>query len=309
MKQALALAFLVFPGAALAATGVASDSNCPSSEMVSLKLVGLLPEGGPGKATVRIHSDGGALQIELATSGEEPHRRAVPVTGDCEARAEMAALVIASWLDAMPVGTIRAPGIPPRQVRFRQTQGVEQDGSDDGETEPLAFSMRTYLGASILGLVDGQGAGTGLAMAASMPNLLDEFGLWLDLSLALPRNIAVGQGTAQYWRPTLALAASAEFYRKNLVLRVQAGPALGVLLVHGSGYNPDRSDSSLTWGAQAGLSLVQPWRRDEVWLLLEALLWTQGRAVHSPTPSGVDLTARLPESELRLSLGFSWEIR
>jgi len=82
-----------------------------------------------------------------------------------------------------------------------------------------------------------------------------------------------------------------------------------VLLVHGSGFDPNRSDTVSTWGAQAGLCLVRPWKRDEAWLLLEALLWTQGRNVRSSTPSGTDFVVPFPESELRLSVGFSWEIR
>jgi hypothetical protein len=54
--------------------------------------------------------------------------------------------------------------------------------------------------------------------------------------------------------------------------------------------------------------LARSWRRNELWLRLDALLWPQGRSVRSKLPSGSDIEVALPEWEIRLAAGFSWGI-
>ena len=305
----LAAAVLAIPASSVAATRVSSDSNCPSSDAISLKLLGLLAAGGPETASARVRIDGDSMRIEVSTPGEESRLRTVPATGDCEARAEMAALIIAAWLDAMPVGTISAPGVPPREIRAAPQRSGESDPLDDPEKAPFAISTHTMLGAGIFGLADGRGASTGLAATAAMPNLLENFGWSLEASLGLPRQMTVGQGIAHIWRPTFVLSASAEPYRKKWVVRVQAGIALGILLVSGSGYSSNRSTTSATWGASAGLCLARTWKRHEAWLRLDGVAWPQGRTIRSDrVPSGPDISTPLPEWEIRSSMGFSWGI-
>jgi hypothetical protein len=307
---ALTAAVLAMPAASVAATRVSSNSNCPSSDAISVKLLALLAAGGPETASARVRSDGKSMQIEVSTPGEEGRQRTVPATGDCDAQAEMAALIIAAWLDAMPVGTLSAPGIPPREVRAAPgSSSGESDPLDEPEGDPVTISTRTILGAGILGFADGQGAVGGLAATVAMPNLLENFGWSLEASLGLPRQISVGQGIAHIWRPTFALSASAELYRKHWVVRAQTGAALGILLVNGTDYSANRSSTSVTWGASAGLCLLRPWKRHEMWLRLDGVAWPQGRAVRSNSlVSSQDISVPLPEWEIRSSVGFSWWI-
>jgi len=306
---ALTAAVLAFPAMSIAATRVSSDSNCPSSDAISIRLLGLLAAGGPETASARVRSEGDSMRIEVSTPGEAGHQRTVPATGDCEARAEMAALIIAAWLDAMPVGTITAPGIPPREIRATPRSSGESDPLDDPENAPPAIDTYTTLGTGIFGLADGRGANTGLAATVGMPNLLESFGWSLEASLGLPRQLAVGQGIAHIWRPTFVLSASAEPHRKKWVVRVQAGIALGILLVSGSDYSSNRSTTSAMWGASAGLCLARPWKRHEAWLRLDGIAWPQGRAIRSDRiPSGPDISVPLQEWEIRSSIGFSWRI-
>ena len=305
----LIAAVLAIPAASVAATRVSSDSNCPSSDAISVRLLGLLAAGGPETASARVRSDGESMRIEVSTPGEESRQRTVPGTGDCDARAEMAALIIAAWLDAMPVGTISAPGVPPREIRAAPRRSGESDPLDEPESHAVAISTHTILGAGILGLADRQGASAGLAATVGMPNLLENFGWSFEASLGLPRQTAVGDGIAHIWRPTFAWSASAELYRKNWVVRAQAGLALGILLVNGTEYSPNRSSTSATWGASAGLCLARPWKRHEAWLRLDGVAWPQGRSIRSNSvPSGPDISTPLPEWEIRSAVGFSWGI-
>jgi hypothetical protein len=310
MKQlALTLAIAAIPAVSTAATRVSSDSACPSADAISQRLLGLLAAGGPAAASARVHSEEASLRIELATPGEPNRERIVPATGDCEARAEMAALIIASWLDAMPVGAVGTAPVPVREVQAAHPRSyeVEPTGAPAGRLAP--GRGHTLVGAGLFGLADKQGASAGFALDAAMPNLLGHFGCAAGVSLGLPRQLSVGQGIAHYWRPTFALAATGELHASNWLVRPRIGVALGVLSVNGSNYLPNRSATTVTWGAGAGLTVARPWQLGEAWLRIEALMWPQGRSLRSNRPpSGPDLEVALPDWEMRLTAGFSWGV-
>ena len=115
------------------------------------------------------------------------------------------------------------------------------------------------------------------------------------------RQMKVGQGTAHIRRPTFALSATFELNRKRWLLRAQVGPALGILLVNGTGYPKDRSDTSVMWGADVGLTLARPWKRHQMWVRLDAVAWPQGRSVLSKP----NVAEPLPGWEVHAALGFS----
>jgi hypothetical protein len=204
----------------------------------------------------------------------------------------------------VPVGTISAPGIPPREWRDGSPAGGYADPRDDPNWEPLRTSKRTLIGAGALALADEQGINPGLVLSAGMPELIEDFGLLLEASMGLARNLAVGTGTARYWRPTLALQASADVYRQRWALRALAGPTLAVLRVSGSGYAKNLSDTTVMWGVDFGLLLARAWPKHVGWISVGGMAWPQGRTVRS-RPDG---QASLPEWEGRLAVGLSWEI-
>jgi hypothetical protein len=308
---ALVFSFLVGLPAAKGATRVSSNTNCPSSDAVSLKLVGLLSAGGPASASARVRAesnrDGLSLFIELSTPGEETHQRVLPATGDCESRAEAAALIIAAWLDAMPAAVLAAPGIPPRIRETAPTSGDATDLVEEEAPEPLPKGLRTLVGGSLLGLADGQGADAGLALDGTL--LFGQFGLALNASVALPRGVTVGQGTANYWRPTLELNAMAQLHAAKWSLYAQAGPAVALLLVQGTGFDPNRSDYSYELSAGAGLRAMIPWKSKTAWLTVGGILWPQGRKVESTVANSTAIiSAPLPGWEVRVAIGLSWRV-
>ncbi len=302
LLRILALAVVWIPAAALAATRVSSDSSCPSSDAISLRLMGLLATGGPENAVARVEVGAEEMRIEVATPGEPSQERSVPLSGDCQERAEVAALIIASWLDAIPARTISAPG-----AAAREPLGQNPATTDSGKgrvREPPATSSRALAGLGGFGLVDPRGIVPGLILDAGMPELIGNLGLALQASVGLYRDVAVGPGTARYWRPTLVLRATAELLRGRWVLRAVAGPALGILLVSGSGYERNSSDAAVMWGVDFGLVLARAWQRSEGWISLGAVAWPQGRNIRSK-PEG---QASLPDWEARLAAGIAWEI-
>jgi hypothetical protein len=303
---ALTATVLAISSRSLGAARISSNSNCPASDAIGLRLLGLLAAGGPESASARVRMDGESMRIEVSTPGEESRQRTVPATGDCDARAEMAAFIIAAWLDALPVGTVRTPGVPPREVRHAPRSGGEADPLDELEGERLMFSTRTFVGGGIFALGDGLGASAGLAALIGMPNLIENVGWLLEGSMSLTRQMVVGQGTAHVRRPTFALLATFELYRKRWLLRAQVGPALGILLVNGTGYQADERDTSVMWGVDVGFSLVRPWKGHEIWLGMDAIGWPQGRGILSQQgPGSMNIVVPLPSWEVRSVLGFS----
>jgi len=310
-RLVLMLAVTAFPAVSLAATRVSSDSNCPSSDAISQRLLGLLAAGGPTTASAVVRNDTSSMRIQLSTPGEATRERTVPASGDCATRAEKAALIIASWLDAMPVGTLATPGVPPRPLSpAAQAHSSGPDSLDDLEDPSISVSTRALLGAGCFGLVDGKGGSVGLALATGMPHLVERFGWSVEVSWGTSRQMSVGQGAARYWRPTISLAATAEFRTKNWVARPQAAVVLGVLSIDGTGFNSQNlSATTVNWGAAAGVTLARPWRRNEFWLRVEGVAWPQGRAVRSKQlPTGSDTSASFPNWELRSTAGISWGI-
>lgn len=271
-----------------------------------MRLLGLVPARGPQNPMAHVHSDGQSLRIDLSTPGEPNQQRTIPVTADCDERAELAALLIAAWLDVMPEGgNLRAPGIPPRETgEIVRISG----GGRDPDAPQTRTSARTLIGAGLLGMADENGASAGLVLSASMPDLVEDFGMLFDASLGLPRSLSVGQGTARYYRPTAALKASAAVFRKHWRLRAVVGPSLGVLRVNGSGYDENLSDTTVMWGVDFGLLLARAWDQNEAWVSLGADAWPQGRKIRSK-PDALDIEVPLPQWEGRLVFGFSWEVR
>lgn len=301
----LVVPLLLLPTAATAATRVSSNSSCPSSDAISVRLLGLLSEGGPERAEAKVRSDGQMLRIELATPGEATQQRSIPLAGDCDERAEMAAMIIASWLDAMPVGTVKAPGIPPRERWQPSSSGGKLD-PDDPYWEPTRTSGRTLLGAGGFGSVDKQGGTGGLSLVANLPQMIEDFGLLAEASLGYRRELTVGAGTARYWRPMLALQASAGVYHRGWNARVVAGPALAVLTVSGSGYQTDLSGTTVLWGIDFGLTVVRPWHGNELWLMVGGVGWPQDRHIRS-LPDVTGSAVALPSWEGRVTVGLSWQ--
>jgi hypothetical protein len=294
------IAVLLVPWLAAAATRVSSNSDCPASDAISVRLLGLLAAGGPESATALVTTDGASMRIEVSTPGESPRVRAVPLTGECNDRAEMAALVIASWLDAMPVGTIKTTGYP-------QGDGEVAGDIDDPR---IVMSTRKRFGVGAFGLADKDGTSAGVSFELGMPKLFDVFGWMAHVRFGLPRTLAVGQGDASYWRPTLGLAITGEILSSAWVARVHLGPELGVLAVSGRGYAQNRSETAVTWGADVGLTIARAFSRKQLWLRIEGVLWPVERNIRSSqVPSGPDIVVPLSAWETRLAAGYAWGAR
>ena len=302
MRRVVALGALSLAAMpASAAPLVTSDSDCPSAAEVTTRLASLWSGDNPVAATAHIRVQGGQMAVDLASESEPATSRILPAEPDCESRAQAAALVVAAWLDSMPadplgrVEPVAALSLEPASLRAPTAQ------------TPLPAQPRFSLGVGALAAVDTRGAGAVLSGETAWTRLAGRFGLAAGLSLPLPREMDVGSGTARWWRPVLALALRVPLTQGTWILEAGAGPALGVLLVVGSGFPYNHTDAAVSWGATAGLRLAHRSRSKwTYWAELRTLLWPAAQHIRSDVPGSAPRLAALPRVEGQLGLGFSF---
>jgi hypothetical protein len=140
---------------------------------------------------------------------------------------------------------------------------------------------------------------------ATWLRLAGRLGLQGRLSFPLPRELAVGSGTARWWRPVLALGLHLPITEEPWVLAMDAGPALGLLLVSGSGFDHNHTDQALSWGASGGLRFAHQRGRVAYWAELRAWLWPRAQSIREDVRGSAPRLTALPRIEGHLGLGFS----
>jgi hypothetical protein len=286
---------------------ITSDSDCPSAPEVVSRLTGLLsgnsPGGTSGAAHIRVQA--GQMVVELAGEGEPAASRILPAEADCHSRAQAAALVIAAWLDNMPADSqAQAESVPALAIEPASLH-AQSPVTEAAPPAPSRFS----LGAAAFASMDDQGPGGILSVEAAWRNLVGRFGLATDLSFPLPRETNVGQGKARWWRPVLALALRAPLTQGAWILDAGVGPTLGLLVVAGSGFDQNRTDLAVSWGATAGLRLAhRSTSKWAYWAELRSLLWPAAQHIRNEVRGEAAKLADLPRIEVHLGLGCSFGV-
>ena len=307
MKRVCAAGFGALWMAALpawAAPEITSDSDCPSAPEVVARLTGLLSGNSPvagGTADIRVQ--GRQMVLELAGEGEPAASRILPAETDCHLRAQAAALVIAAWLGNMPAD-------PPEQTEPVPALAIEPSSLRASvAANTLPEQPRFSLGAAAFASVDAQGPGAVMSTEAAWRNLAGRFGLAMDLSFPLPRQMNVGQGNARWWRPVLGLDLRAPLTQGDWILDAGAGPVFGLLLVTGNGFQQNRTDLAVSWGATAGFRLAHRNRSHWLyWAELRTLLWPVAQNIRNDVQGSEAKLAALPRIEVHLGLGCSFGV-
>ncbi len=289
----------------LAAPLVTSDSDCPSAGEVAAHLAGLWSGASPASVAAHVRVEVGQMTVELVSEGEPAASRSLPTEPDCESRAQAAALVIAAWLDTVtadPLGLAVPVAIPPAVPTVPQVPAPVVEMS-------LAPLPRLLLDLGAFASGDARGAGAGLSGEAAWLRLAGRFGLSAGLWFPLPREMSVGQGTARWWRPVLALALRVPLTQGSWILDGGVGPAFGLLVVAGSGFDQNHTDVASSWGATAGLRLAHRSRSKwAYWAELRGLLWPAAQNIRNDVSGSAPRLAALPRIEAQLGLGFSFAI-
>ena len=245
--------------------------------------------------TVRGRDDG--LRLEFAWHGLAPTDvRDVQAPRDCGARADAAAVVVASWLGILPAAPAAAPAVvpaPPPTI------------AGGGAAPPLAADARRWwlgIGLGAGGGGDGVVAGGRVELARARHGGRG-LGWIASLQGALPRSRTVGAGTSSWVRPALGLAAAFGWQLRSLVLVADVGPLAGGTFAWGSGYPNNQTDQALVFGASAGLRLQLGEGLSRPWLEVRIVDWPFTQRLRFDSVAAVRSPPTLPALEGFLTLG------
>jgi hypothetical protein len=142
MSATVACAMLVALGAAPggASVPIASDSFCPSADAIREALLALGGDQPSRPTSVKVRSHADRLLVTFDWSGATlPESRELVVAADCQARAQSAALVIASWLGILPAATLVPSTFPaPPSDGARETAHTPATPDDASPSAPPA---------------------------------------------------------------------------------------------------------------------------------------------------------------------------
>lgn len=289
-------------GAAPAPIEIVSDSVCPTAELVRAALEtlgGASPQRG-AVVTVRDAAAGVSLTFQWQGAGTADVRT-VAAPAECQQRARAAAVVIASWLGALPA-TPLAPPAPTAEA------GAPNTVVAPAPSPSTAPDHRWWLGAGL-----GAGLGGGVAPGARFEVSRGRAsgggaGVLAAVQATLPRSLSVGGGTSSWIRPALGLAAFFAWPVGATAITADLGPVAAATLAWGSGYPSNRSDQGASLGVCAGLRLQLGSGSSRPWLELRAIRWLTAHRLRFDSAASGPVTADLPSTEGFFTLGWSLPI-
>jgi hypothetical protein len=257
--------------------------------MVEQRLDKLVVQQGIAGSSATLDRTPEGLRVSLLDGdGAVVSARSLPGDRACDDLAELAALVLASWLSdltsqaasADPLPLLAAPPLP--------------------EPSPWSWELSLAPLASFAGSLAPGGllaVGLGPAMAR-----------W-DLRLAVaydgPRSTAEGQGQSVSWqRGQLGLGGGYRFFGPPFSLEIGADLQVSDLFISGSGFSTDKSSTSLDPGVDLTARLVLLGGLWHPWVGVWATLWIR-QEYPTVGPAGSTLPA-LPQGEGFVGLGLSW---
>lgn len=301
MTALLALAVLAVDGVgASAAVDVTSDTSCPSAEAVrtALDAQGSAPPERRAKVEVRESSAGFSLQFAWYDR-EQTDTRTLTAARDCQARAQTAAVVLATWLGVLPVHA--QPGAPAIAAPLEPAPPIAAASAASAVVEPRTWWLGVGLGATAGG---GIVPGARVELARSRPSGKG-FGWVVSLQGALPRSHAIGGGTSRWIRPALAVGGTASWRVGRIAIAADLGPVASVTIAWGSDYPSNQTDRAPVLGASAGLRVLLGPGPSRPWIELRAVDWFGTQRLRFDSALGAPVTAELPALEGSMTLGWS----
>lgn len=298
---ALALLAAAESGAgANVALDIDSDSSCPSAGAVrsAIGALGIPDPPRPTKVMVRDVADG--FRLEFIWEGQDERAatdaRTLLAPRDCVARAQTAAVVVATWLGALPSNLVPA-------AVGSTTPAVIAPAP--ASTPPPDQTRGWWLGAG-LGAAAGGGVVPGARLELARVGS-DGYGLgWLvSVQATLPRSRFIGEGTSRWLRPAVGLAGTAAWRLGRVGLAADLGPLASLTIAWGADYPSNRSDQTLVLGFAAGLRLLIGPGPSRPWVEVRVIDWLGTQRLRFDAMDGSTVTTTLPALEGLVTLGWN----
>lgn len=299
--------------AAPAPVTIEGDTTCPSATEVALRFSSLLAQAAASAAgTPAPAADGGdrariemvddAIEIVLRRAdGTLIGRRRLPAQGACDARARVAAIVLATWESDVHPAFERAVAAPPEPSSPPPPLAV--DVVKPMPPQPLpAGHARLDVGVGVSTSMAGGAVVAGARLAGALVSSRG-FGVQVIIAGEGDRSTPAGSGQAIWSRyaagagPTYRRPLGAWAVDTNLTL------VAALFRVHGEQYPVGYQSSGWDGGVAAGARLIAPGRAWRAWFAIDATRWLDNRDVREAI-SGQ--TRDIPSWTGSASLGFSY---
>jgi hypothetical protein len=269
---------------------VHGDTACPSEDMIRAALRAARPHGAWPEQSVTVEVADDRLALLL---GESPTvRREIPADPDCTVRAESAAVIIAAWsgeLSSHPtdgaVLTVASPAPMPVLSPTRPSSHVI-------EVEAAAFYSLLWGHApgAWLGVTRAPG-GSGIGVRALA-------------AYQSARDIVLEGGANQMLRLLIGAAVTYRLQRTHVFASGDVGLVGTLTRAQGTGYEPNRAQSTTNFGGLAGLRGGLRLGRARLWLETRMLRLARAETVKvQSTSPGIADSSRLGAWDVQLGVG------
>lgn len=277
---------------------IEADSTCPSGPAVADALAALVPPVQWPSGKVRIETLTNTLVVEMIANGST--KRRLPVTDDCNLRANTVALVVATWTGELASDAAGDPVLSGQAVAASRVAPAAQS------VPAVASTRERELGAgALLSVLGGIAPGVRVNFVTGRAPK----GLGWQVAVALParRELAVGSVVANWTRASASIAVVGRVPTGHLLFSVDAGLVGAYTLATAHGHPVYQGQQALTGGFAAGARVALPWGRVRLWTEVRACKWLLAQAIAVDSPEGDRMaTATLPSLDVQSAVGLAY---
>jgi hypothetical protein len=285
---------------------VQGDSLCPSASEIEGILSELLPPAEASNPDIAwVEAVGRDLRIELrSVAGEVLSSRQLTSNGSCADLANIAAVVIASWMAERNTGvSLLQLGVP---APSKPTASPPSPTVTE-ERAPVVISQRRTreFDLSLAAGGSANNAGSVGVARAELGVRGQRFGLRVGFSAETERNETIEARNAGWRRYGLSLGSTFAAVRLPVLVEARAELFAGLTTVAGQGFDTDRKASAIAPGLALALRVGSSTGRIRPWIEVGGQFWLAGQAITVTRPGQSALRSALPSLEGRLLAGIS----
>jgi hypothetical protein len=268
---------------AVATLEITGETNCPTPDAVRSQLQPLTPRPWPRDAAVTSvvlardkdrGTDRDSLVVMLFDASHQLlEERRLALYPGCDERARAVAVVVASWLTALPAASpamVRLPPMP--EASPTVVRGTPPAGSRPG------FAV-TGAAAALASVVAG-GLAPGVMIEAAIAPPDQQWSVSLAGLLEGTHRMSIGDGQATWWRWGGAVGGGWRPVRGRIWLELRAAFLLTRLHIAGAGFTNDTGATTWDPGGTVATRLGYAWPRVRPWLGAWAVGWGGTQNVH-----------------------------
>jgi hypothetical protein len=285
---------------------VQGDSLCPSASDIGAILPELLPPAEASYPDIAwVEAVGRDLRIELrSVAGEVLSSRQLTSNGSCADLANIAAVVIASWMAERNTSiSLLQLGVPAPS----KPAALPPSPTLTGARAPVVIAQRRIREFDLSLAVGGSANSAGFVgvTRAELGVRGQRFGLRAGFSAETERSEIIESRNTGWRRYGLSLGPTFAAVRRPVMVEARAEFFAGITTVAGQGFDTDRKASAIAPGLALVLRVGSSTGRIRPWVEVGGQYWLARQGITVTRPGQSDLRSVLPSLEGRLLAGIS----